>query len=149
MTCLRLGLLLACCLAYFLPMEALSANSNAGRIKTLKGEAQIIRQDQTIKASLGTEVMAADQIITGPESSVGITLKDDTLMAIGANSRLTLSEYAYDPVTREGRIDASLIKGVLRFVSGLIAHKSPESVAVRTQISTIGIRGTDFIVETP
>jgi hypothetical protein len=41
------------------------------------------------------------------------------------------------------------LKGTLRYVSGLIGKKNPQAIKVMTANSTIGIRGTDFIVEVP
>jgi hypothetical protein len=35
----------------------------------------------------------------------------------------------------------------MRYVTGLVGRRSPASVRVATATATIGIRGTDFIVE--
>ncbi|MEZ0233072.1 MAG: FecR domain-containing protein [Methylophilaceae bacterium] len=142
-----LTLMLALCFSN----ELLAATENlpAGKLKVVNGNVQIVRSGQSMSAKVGDYLNALDEIVTGPNSSAGITMQDDTLMSMGPNSRLALNQYAYDPVTNEGKLDASLIKGALRFISGIIGKTSPRSVAIRTPVSTIGIRGTDFIVEVP
>jgi hypothetical protein len=36
----------------------------------------------------------------------------------------------------------------MRMITGLIGKTNPDAVRVETQTATIGIRGTDFIVQT-
>jgi hypothetical protein len=38
-------------------------------------------------------------------------------------------------------------RGSLRMITGLLGKAHPDAVRVETQTATIGIRGTDFIVE--
>ena len=42
----------------------------------------------------------------------------------------------------------ALLRGSLRMATGLIGKTHPEAVHVETPTAVIGIRGTDFIVET-
>ncbi|MFH0934695.1 MAG: FecR domain-containing protein, partial [Pseudomonadota bacterium] len=67
-------------------------------------------------------------------------------ISLGAKSATQLNEFRYDPVTRDGNMLVSVLKGSLRFVTGLLGKHNPKAVGIRTPTATIGIRGTDFIV---
>jgi hypothetical protein len=122
------------------------ADDSVGTVKSIKGEVSIVRNGASIPALPSMKLMAADKIISGPDSFVGITLQDGTLMSFGAKSVSQLNEFRYDPVKRDGNMLISLLKGSMRFVTGLLGKQNPNSVAIRTPTATIGMRGTDFIV---
>jgi hypothetical protein len=123
------------------------AQDYAGVVKTSKGASTAERAGQQIALAPGVQLRQGDVIVTGDIGYVGITMRDDTLLTLGPGSSLTLDDYAFDPKTHDGSFLASLTKGVLSVVTGLIAKRSPESFVVKTRISTMGVRGTEFIVE--
>jgi hypothetical protein len=124
-----------------------AAQEYAGIVKTTKGAASIERG--TLRESLapGVRVNQGDRIVTGSDGYLGITMRDDTLLTLGPHSVLSLDNYRFDAKTHEGSFLASLTKGVLSVVTGLIARRSPEAFTVKTRVSTMGVRGTEFIVE--
>lgn len=142
---LRVALVLICALQ---GGAASAANEEpAGTVKTVTGSVTIERGGQKIAAAEGTQVFAADKVITGSNGSVGITLRDNTLLSAGHSSSLSLDKFAFDPSTHAGTIDATLKRGTLSVVSGKIAKQSPDSVRFRTPTTTLGVRGTEFIIE--
>ena len=42
----------------------------------------------------------------------------------------------------------NLLQGSMRMLTGLIAKINPEAIQVKTKTLSVGIRGTDFIVNT-
>jgi hypothetical protein len=76
-----------------------------------------------------------------------MTMRDDSMLTLGPNSSIVLDRYAFDDKTHDGNFATSRVKGVLYVVTGLIARRSPESFTVRTRSATLGVRGTEFIVE--
>jgi len=141
----RAALLLICAL-YGAAVSA-AVEEPAGTVKTVAGSVTIERGGQKLAAAQGTQVFAADNVITGSNGSVGITLRDNTLLSAGHNSFLSLDKFAFDTSTHAGAIDASLKRGTLSVVSGKIAKQSPDSVRFRTPTTTLGVRGTEFIIE--
>jgi hypothetical protein len=123
------------------------ASEFAGVVKTTRGHASVDRAGTHVKIVPGTQISAGDRIQTGADGYVGLTLRDDTLLTIGPSSTFSLDTYRFDATTHDGRFLASLTKGVLSVVTGLIARRSPEAFAVKTRVSTMGVRGTEFIVE--
>lgn len=136
------------CLAglMLLTVGVANADETIGTIKTLKGEVIVTRGSATLPTTAGMRLMAADKVVTGASSSVGIAMQDSTLISLGAKSATQLNEFRYDPVTRDGNMLVSVLKGSLRFVTGLLGKHNPKAVGIRTPTATIGIRGTDFIV---
>jgi hypothetical protein len=123
------------------------AASDAGLIKSAKGMATIERGEQKLEAKPGTKLQVSDRVVTGKDSSVGITLSDGTLLSAGQNSTLSLNKYAFNSTTNSGELDASLKKGTLSVVSGLLSKSSPGAVTYRTPSAILGVRGTEFAIE--
>jgi hypothetical protein len=116
-------------------------------IKTSKGTASIERNGQKLPATVGTHVEAKDRILTGTDGTIGITLRDNTMLSAGPNSVLDLNKYAFDTTTHAGALDASVKKGTISVISGKLAKANPDSVSFATPTMTLGVRGTEFVIE--
>jgi len=132
--------------AIFLSFNTAYADQVAGTIKTVKGDVNIVRAGSAIKAANRMKLNASDKVVTGVNSSIGIILLDDTLIAFGSETVSTLDKFRYDPVKRDGNLLISMLKGSMRFVTGWLGKRRPEFVAINLPAATIGVRGTDFIV---
>lgn len=120
--------------------------ADIGQIKVAKGPVTIDRGGQTLPATVGLRVQAADVVKTGADASVGITMSDNSLLSAGPNSTLSLDRYEFEATTSRGRFDSTLATGSLAVVSGRIAKQSPEAMTVRTPYAILGVRGTEFVV---
>lgn len=141
---------LAGLVAGLLVLPAWGAAGDEGRIgtvKVVKGGVSILRDSRTIAAAPGLGLQVADRVVTGADGAVGITLRDNTLLSAGPNSSLSLNKFVFDSTTHAGVMDASLKRGTLSVVSGKIAKQSPESVRFSTPNTTLGVRGTEFVIE--
>ena len=135
--------------AALLGFAGLGFADESGIVKTVRGQVLIERGSSRLEAKVGDPVQERDRLIVQSNSSVGISMTDETLLALGANSTMVIDRYSYDPVTREGKVGTSILKGTLRYVTGLIGKANPQAVTVMTDTATIGLRGTEFIVEVP
>jgi len=133
----------------FLLVGAPAWAAEAGVVKTVQGQVQIERAGSVSEAKVGDTLNSGDRVRVRGDGSVGISLKDETLLSLGPNSNFVMGSFNYDPTTRKGQVETSLLKGTLRYVTGFIGRTNPEAVKVITPTATIGIRGTDFIVEVP
>ena len=120
--------------------------ADVGQIKVAKGQVSIERKGQSLAAQVGMALEAADVLKTGADGSVGVTMRDNSLLSAGPNSVLALERFEFDPTTSQGRFDARLQRGTLAVVSGRIAKQSPEAMTVRTPSAVLGVRGTEFVV---
>ena len=124
-----------------------SAEAQIGQIKTLQGQVQVVRADIARQASPGDLLEAADMLITGPDSSVGMTFIDNSRFAVGPNSRIALRDFRFNPTTQEGQFLTEVQRGSLAVISGQIAKRSPEAMRVKTPTTILGVRGTTFAVK--
>jgi hypothetical protein len=136
---------LACLVA--LASHVAWAAEEAGVVKTSKGEVSIERSGQKVDAPVGTRIFASDRVMTGADSSVGITLHDNTLLSAGPNSTVDLNKFMFNSTTHTGAIDASVKRGTLSVISGKIAKASPEAVSFKAPGMTLGVRGTSFVID--
>jgi hypothetical protein len=141
---LKYALLFACGCPPAIDAQAADA---IGTIKTLKGSVHVERAGQPVSVVIGSQVFGSDRVVTGPASAVGITLRDNTLLSEGASSVLDLNKFAFNTTTYEGSLDVSIRRGSLAVVDGKLAKANPESVRYSTPTTTLGVRGTEFIIE--
>jgi len=129
------------------PVEA--APRQAGFIKTLKGGVQLLGApgDAARAAQAGDALLPGGRITTGPESAASVVLRDGSTLVLGPSSQMELKDFSFDATTHEGNLLASLLKGSLRMITGLLGKSHPEAVRVETQFAFVGVRGTDFIVQ--
>ena len=141
--------LLRTALALGLAVAALSAAAQeyAGVVKTTRGTTSIERSGKPVAVTAGVQLQQGDRIVTGSNGYLGVTMRDDTLLTLGPGTTVTLDKYAFDPKTHDGNFLASMTKGMLSVVTGLIAKRQPDNFAVKTRVSTMGVRGTEFIIE--
>ena len=123
-----------------------AAHADVGQIKIASGLVSVDRKGQSMPGRVGLVLEADDVLRTGADGSVGITMRDNSLLSAGPNSILSLERFEFDPTTNDGRFDARLRRGTLAVVSGRIAKKSPQAMTVRTPSAILGVRGTEFVV---
>ena len=81
----------------------------------------------------------ADQVSTGAASRLQILLLDKSTFTVGANARLTIDRFVFDP-DQKSNFTATVAKGAFRFMSGSKGHGTSSSI--KTPVASIGIRGT-------
>lgn len=69
------------------------------------------------------------------------------MISLGPDSALRIDGFAFDPKTHQGLVEVSILRGAMRYVTGLVGRRDPKAIKVQTHVTIIGIRGTDFIVE--
>ena len=129
--------------------QATPPPERAGFVKSVRGDVQLLSATGVMRtAHAGDEVAPIERIATGADSAASLVLRDGTVLVLGPSSRLDMKEFSFDPTAQDGGLLISLLRGSLRMISGLIGKAHPDAVRIETQTATIGIRGTDFIVQT-
>ena len=123
------------------------AFAEIGRIKSLVGEVTVLRNGAALPGASGFKLEEGDIVRTGKTGRVGIAFLDNTRMAVGPASRITLEKFAYDRSRQTGDFVTSVNRGSLGVVSGNIAKSKRDAMRVRTPTSMLGVRGTKFVVE--
>lgn len=127
----------------FFASSAAFAASQIGAISESNGSVTVERAaGGSENGVVGLAVYQDDAVVTGANSSVGITFADETSFALGAGGRMVLDEYAYDPAANTGGGTLAVLTGSFAFTSGQIAKVAPDALKVTTPTLSIGVRGT-------
>lgn len=130
------------------PMAAVTPEgAPVGYVKTVSGIAFVVTQGKPVRANIGSPVMQGSVLKTGPDSSLGVTFKDSTVMSFGPETELKVDEYLYAPAEGKLRFGSQLTRGTLNYVSGVIAKLKPDGVTITTPTGMIGVRGTQFVAK--
>jgi hypothetical protein len=91
----------------------------------------------------GGSVYPGDLVETSPATRAILAFRDDTRITLGSTTRFRVDNFVYDDQNAgEGRFLASVLKGSVRALTGLIAKANNRNVGFATATATIGIRGT-------
>lgn len=121
----------------------MTAFANIGTVMAISGEAQVTRDAKTLKVTNGMDVQKGDEIITQLKTKVQVMLNDNTTITIGPKSSFSFLDYYYDG-SKKSRLSMQATRGFFRSVTGKIGKLAPERFKVKTNLATIGVRGTDF-----
>lgn len=123
------------------------AYAGVGSITEFKGAGTIKRAAKVMPASRGSGVEKNDTVSTNSQGRFRITFVDSTTVNITENSRLVIDDFVFDGGGKgRGRLGLKVALGTVRYASGGIAKGNPKGVNIRTPTSTIGVRGTDFVM---
>lgn len=103
---------------------------------------QTFRDAALRPAVLREAVFLGTQVATAPASQLQILLVDRSVFTVGANARMTIDRFVYDPNRGTGDVAASVARGAFRFMSGKAVRNQGGAAAVTTPVASIGVRGT-------
>ena len=115
-------------------------------VKSVSGDVTVVRKEERLRVEPGTQLQQMDVIISGADSTAGVTFVDGTLLSIGPSSHVDLQQYMFEPIEQQYDFSLYLKKGRAVYSSGRIGKLAPEKIKVNTPRATLGIRGTRFIV---
>jgi hypothetical protein len=129
-----------------------SARPNAvqasAKVVTAQGEiAAVQASGERRRLVAGGSVYAGDVVETARGAQAVLAFRDGTRITLGSQTRFRLDNFVYDDRNaQEGRFLASILRGSVRALTGLIAKANNRNVGFSTATATIGIRGTGFDV---
>lgn len=140
----RFCVLLAC-LAVFRPTESSAQVHTIGEVRTVK-DARITRAGLDVAAIAGSVLEEKDTLITGHNGSIGFVLNDNSVITLGPDSRMTLTDFQFEP--QEGKVSliGDLLSGTMEYISGKISKISKDAAKFRTPYTTVAARGTRLLV---
>lgn len=94
------------------------------------------------KAVVKERVSLNNDIHTGRSSRLQVLLLDRTTFTVGANARIKVDRFVYDPARKASSVGLNVSRGAFRFMSGKPTKANPGQSGIRTPIASIGIRGT-------
>lgn len=120
----------------------------AAQVAELEGRAIAIDLDgRTRTLALRGDIYAGDTVATLGKARALLHFTDDSKFELGRDTRMRVDRYRYGPQHAEPEAATEIVRGLFRYVSGLIAKSRPRAIALRTAVATIGIRGTHVVGE--
>ena len=142
---LRMAALLVCALLACANIAAAQDDRPIGIVKTVSGEAFILREGRRQAALPGDRLVVGDFLSTGATGGMGVILRDDTLLSLGPSTQIGVEQFAFEPAQQKLALVLRVTRGVIEYLSGQISRLSPGSVRIETPVATLGIRGTHLI----
>ncbi len=128
-------------LIFFLVVACPALAQEVGKIMSLVGTAEVLRQERWQSVSLHEALLPGDVVRTGPGSRLAVLLADGSQLKVNANSQLLLKQVASP--TR--RVAMRLMQSLLRLFSGEIwVWSLGEPLEIETLAATATLRGTEL-----
>ncbi|MGB0955202.1 MAG: FecR family protein [Panacagrimonas sp.] len=130
-----------------LSLSALAQTAEIARFKQINGAVWIERGEDRIAAAVGMGLVVGDRVVTGKDGRAGLSFADNSRISLAPRSQITVSDFAFDATTHEGRFETRLQRGKMAVVSGKLAKQHRDAMKVRTPRSVLAVRGTEFVVD--
>lgn len=126
-----------------------SDSASVAEVTLVIGKAHAIdAEGRSRRLQSGDSLGVGEHIITTASGHVHLHFIDDGRVSVRPDSRLTITDYDYDPAAPEqSTIRFDLEHGVARSISGRGAESARERFRFNTPLAAIGVRGTDFQVQ--
>jgi hypothetical protein len=125
-----------------------ASTMRAGIVKVVSGDVRVRDAQGERALKSGDAVFESERLMSGKDGTASMILRDGTTLVLGSNSQFEVQKFTFDTTTQNGSILVNLLQGSMRMLTGLIAKINPEAIQVKTKTLSVGIRGTDFIVDT-
>jgi hypothetical protein len=122
-----------------LPASAQTVGVNAAVVNDVRVTTQ--GNQTTHKAVVEERVSLGNDIATGRASLLQVLLLDHTSFTIGANARIKVDRFVYDPDHSTSSVGLSVAEGAFRFIPGKPLQANPGLSSIRTPIVSVSIRG--------
>ncbi len=130
------------CLFLSLPAQA----KVVGHVTQVSGHAWVLHGGYRAALIRGQALHQSDTVITSEDATARLKMQDGSRIYIAPSSRLGLSRYG-----RQKHAFSALLNmfwGKVRFAVNKLASRGA-MFSVRTTTAVIGVRGTEFVVESP
>ncbi len=142
---LRLGtLLVAALVALTMPASA-QGPARIGTVVQQLGSVTVLRGSEPAALRIGAPVFLGDRVITGAMARIRIELTDRSVLAIGSDTDVALTEQVSDSEGNPIRNVVSLLYGIVRATVQRVGPR--QSFDIETQSAIASARSTDWLVE--
>ncbi len=138
---LRRGFLVA--MAASVAWLSVPAFSKSGQFSFVTGIVSVESRGSTRQATAGMDINQGDVITTGANGMAQLVMNDQARLSLRSNSRMVMQVYPESPNHQGAIVD--LTRGTLRAFTKLLTS-SVTGYKMRTRVATVGIRGSDNLL---
>ncbi len=122
-----------------------TVRGQAGYVHEISGNVRMQNGNgAAVAAKPGDTFVQGTSFATSANGRMVIKFEDGQLAALLPNTTLRIDQYTYDPRNaRASSSGVSLVRGALRFVTGLIGSTNPEALRLAAGTFAVHLRGTD------
>ena len=140
----------AFCLVSFLGFQmAWGQVVRVATFKKIEGVITVESENGGRLVQIGDPVHQYDKLETASNAGASLVFSDGTFLVLGPKTAIKVEQYEFDVISQTGAMVIELIKGQLRFATGILGRLHPEKIKLRTPYAVTSLRGTDFVVELP
>lgn len=117
--------------------------ADVGKVSSVAGDAGILRGERVIPVFTGISLEKSDVIKTSNNSKLQIIFDDNTIVTLGKNTTLDVSDYIFDTENpKKSKITLNFLSGTFKTISGKIGKLNRKKFKLKTKSASVGIRGT-------
>lgn len=125
----------------------LANEASVGEVLFTIGEVRVVGQDRPLVK--GSQVAVGQTLQTGSNGHLHVRFVDQAFVSLRPGSALRIEAYQFDAADpARNRVRFTLEKGASRLVTGQAGQQNKEGFRLNTPVAAIGVRGTDFVVQT-
>ena len=99
---------------------------------------------QPARAEVGSTFAQGTAFVTAANSEASIRFEDGQIVVLAPNTTFVATTYVFNKAkVADSNIALNLVRGGMRFVSGMIATTNREKFVIKTPTATAGVRGTE------
>lgn len=129
---------------FFCALPLMQAEAGVAKVISSNGKCYAVQGNNKRAISRGSEISQNEKVVTGKNGNLQMRFTDNGLISLRPNSEYIVKNYHYKENERKGKHEATLVKGQLRSLTGLIGKESPKDYSLSTKSTTIGVAGTSF-----
>ena len=122
------------------------AAAPVGKVLAVTGQLQAQREGKAVPLAAGVDIFVGDTLMTAADSQAQIRFSDESIVALRPDTLFRVDAYSFKEAQQTEKGFFSLVKGGFRTITGLIGKSNRDAYLVTTPTSTIGIRGTHYLV---
>lgn len=120
----------------------------AAVVSELQGDVRVgATGAQSRPAARGERVTPGSTVSTGAGSRAILSFNDGQIAALYENTQFRIDGFRYElEKPADDKAAFRLLRGALRILTGALGQRNPVAFTLRAEDTTIGVRGTDFMV---
>ncbi len=123
-----------------LPLRA-ADDDPVGKVSRIQGAGMAMQNALPRPLKVGDTILVGDVLSTGKAARLEVTMTDGTTLTLGEKAVMVVSEFI---MGAQPNAALRLLQGAFSATTGKIMQTADASFLVKTEVATIGVRGTTF-----
>lgn len=121
----------------------------AAEVIAINGQAEVKPSGAAFRpAVLKDRLQVGDTVRTLEKSKARLLFQDDSVTVLAEKTTLEISQFSFNAATQQRQSLLKALEGKIRFTVQKITGGPPPDMTIETEVLSVGVRGTDGILET-